>query len=288
MGEQAIYSREERGMNEYTGSKALYERACAVLAGGVSSEFRKQGSPHPLFYAHARGSRVTDVDGNEYLDFTLSQGPLLLGHGHPELLAAVAAASEEGQSFAGQHLRELELAERIQRLVPCAELLRFGLDGWTSVHTALRPLRSAVSMRVLLVKREDRPAHPPEGERAQIGRTWARCVERIAGLRDRVVGLAVRERGLDVDREKLLRVEALAAPLAQIPGGGLLARQEDRRIGAADHGARAHVNLAPADRLVAVRVLQDVSPVAARQKLDVQVQRFGPSHAAAPADRQRA
>ncbi len=65
-------------MTRYAESKALYERAWRVLAGGVSSEFRKVSHPHPLFHAHGRGSRIFDVDGNEYLDFTLSQGPLIL------------------------------------------------------------------------------------------------------------------------------------------------------------------------------------------------------------------
>ena len=97
-------------MSRYEKSKELYERGCKVLAGGVSSEFRKFNAPHPLYYSHASGSRITDVDGNEYLDFTLSQGPLILGHSHPHVLARVNEASAQGQLFAGQHLLELELA----------------------------------------------------------------------------------------------------------------------------------------------------------------------------------
>jgi len=112
------------------------------LAGGVSSEFRKFGYPHPMFYASALGSRITDVDGNSYLDFSLSQGPLVLGHGCPEVLAAVTAASSRGQLYAGQYLEEIDLAETIQRLVPCAELVRFGLDGSTTVQAALRLARA--------------------------------------------------------------------------------------------------------------------------------------------------
>jgi len=129
-------------MSRYEKSKALYERACRVLAGGVSSEFRKFGPPHPLFYREGKGSRVVDVDGNEYLDFTLSQGPLILGHSHPHVLAEVEKASAGGQLFAGQHLRELELAERLQRLIPCAELLRFSLSGSEADHAALRLARA--------------------------------------------------------------------------------------------------------------------------------------------------
>jgi glutamate-1-semialdehyde 2,1-aminomutase len=129
-------------MRRYDKSKELYDRSCRVLAGGVSSEFRKYGPPHPLFYKAGRGSRIVDVDGNESLDFTLSQGPLILGHSHPRVLAEVSRATAEGQLFAGQHLRELELAETLQRLIPCAELLRFSLSGSEADHVALRLARA--------------------------------------------------------------------------------------------------------------------------------------------------
>ncbi|MCY2964520.1 MAG: aminotransferase class III-fold pyridoxal phosphate-dependent enzyme [Planctomycetota bacterium] len=129
-------------MPSYEKSRELYERACRVLAGGVASEFRKFSAPHPLFYVSGAGSRLTDVDGNVYLDFTLSQGPLVLGHSHPEVLAAVQQASAAGQLYAGQHLQELELAESLQRLIPCAELLRFSLSGSEADHAALRLARA--------------------------------------------------------------------------------------------------------------------------------------------------
>ena len=120
----------------------MFERAKKSLAGGVSSEFRKFGYPAPLFYSHGQGSKIVDVDENEYLDFTLSQGPLILGHSHPQVLASVEKASREGQLFAGQHLQEMELAETIQRLVPCAELVRFSLSGSEADHAALRVARA--------------------------------------------------------------------------------------------------------------------------------------------------
>lgn len=123
-------------------SAALLERAKKVLAGGVSSEFRKYNYPHAMFYTHGKGSRIYDVDGNEYLDFTLSQGPLILGHSHPELLDAIEEYSREGQLFAGQHIREIELAEKISNLVPSAELMRFSLSGSEAVQTAFRIART--------------------------------------------------------------------------------------------------------------------------------------------------
>lgn len=129
-------------MTKYTESAALLERAKKVLAGGVSSEFRKYNHPHALFYTHGIGSRIYDVDGNEYLDFTLSQGPLLLGHSHPEVLQAINAYSEKGQLFAGQHHQEIELAEKLADLIPSAELMRFCLDGSEAVQTAFRIARA--------------------------------------------------------------------------------------------------------------------------------------------------
>lgn len=134
----------------YRKSRELHERALGSLAGGVSSEFRKSGAPHPLFYERGEGSRIWDVDGNEYLDFTLSQGPLILGHNPPEVREAVEAASRRGQAFAGQHLAELELAERLQKAIPCAELLRFSLSGSEADHAALRVARAVTGREKFL------------------------------------------------------------------------------------------------------------------------------------------
>ncbi len=137
-------------IKSYDGSAQLLERAKKVLAGGVSSEFRKYSYPHALFYTHGSGSRVYDVDGNEYLDFTLSQGPLILGHSHPYVLQAVYEYSAPGQLFAGQHIREIELAEKINQLIPAAELMRFCLDGSEAVHTAFRVARAKTGKQKFL------------------------------------------------------------------------------------------------------------------------------------------
>lgn len=126
----------------YTKSAALLDRAKKVLAGGVSSEFRKYNHPHALFYTHGLGSRIYDADGNEYIDFTLSQGPLILGHSNPALLNAIQSYSELGQLFAGQHIKEIELAEKISSVIPSAELMRFCLDGSEAVQTAFRVARA--------------------------------------------------------------------------------------------------------------------------------------------------
>lgn len=134
----------------YSQSSQLLERAKKVLAGGVSSEFRKYSYPHALFYTHGKGSRIYDVDGNEYLDFTLSQGPLILGHSHPHVVKSVADYSADGQLYAGQHIKEIELAEKLNKLIPSAELMRFCLDGSEAVQTALRVSRAATGRKKFL------------------------------------------------------------------------------------------------------------------------------------------
>ena len=134
----------------YSKSAELLERSKKVLAGGVSSEFRKYNHPHAIFYTHGKGSHLCDVDGNDYLDFTLSQGPLILGHSHPHVLKSVADYSEEGQLFAGQHIKEIELAETLNRIIPSAELMRFCLDGSEAVQTALRVARAKTGKQKFL------------------------------------------------------------------------------------------------------------------------------------------
>lgn len=136
--------------DRYKKSGELLGRAKRVLAGGVSSEFRKYNHPHALFYTHGNGSRIYDADGNEYLDFTLSQGPLILGHSHPQVVTSVTDYSKNGQLFAGQHLREIELAEKISQLIPSAELMRFCLDGSEAVHTAFRIARAKTGRQKFL------------------------------------------------------------------------------------------------------------------------------------------
>ena len=140
-------------MREFSKSKALMQRAARSLAGGVSSHFRIFGKPHPLVFDRAEGATITDVDGNRYLDFVLSQGPMILGHSHPQLLERVAAESRKGQLYAGQHVLEIEAAERICQLVPCAELLRFSLSGSEADQAALR-LARAVTGRTKFIKFE--------------------------------------------------------------------------------------------------------------------------------------
>ena len=131
-------------------SRAIFERAQRSLAGGVSSEFRKANAPHTLVYVRAHGVQLVDADENEYLDFALSQGPMVLGHGRAEVLDAVERASRDGQLYAALHLAEIELAEKLQQIIPCAELLRFSVTGSEAVHTALRVARAVTGRQKFL------------------------------------------------------------------------------------------------------------------------------------------
>ena len=140
-------------MKSYSKSLELYERAQKSLAGGVSSNYRMSKQPHTLFFTRGEGTRIYDVDGNEYLDFTLSQGPLILGHSHPKVLQRVTEEMKHGQLYAGQHELEINLAEKLQRHIPCAELVRFTNSGSESVQATLR-LARAFTGRTKYVKFE--------------------------------------------------------------------------------------------------------------------------------------
>lgn len=127
---------------DWTRSSELLERARKSLPGGVNSNIRMGSIPQPLFYQRGAGPRLTDVDGNVYLDYVLGQGPLIHGHCHPELLRAAVEAMEQGFVFAAQHEAELLLAERVCELVPSADRARFASSGTEVVQAAFRLARA--------------------------------------------------------------------------------------------------------------------------------------------------
>jgi len=118
-----------------------YRRATQSLAGGVSTALRRTARPHPLYFNQGSGASVDDVDGNTYIDYGLAWGPLILGHCHPAVQEAVYSALFRGATFGAQHDLEYEVAEIIQRLVPCAELVCFANSGTEIVQVALRLAR---------------------------------------------------------------------------------------------------------------------------------------------------
>ncbi|MEV0714569.1 aspartate aminotransferase family protein [Asanoa sp. NPDC050611] len=131
-------------MRNLTESARLYEAARKVIAGGVSSDIRRSTTAAPPLYVdHARGSHLWDVDGNEYVDYVLGQGPLLFGHSHPRIVEAVNRQVARGQTYSAQHALEVEVADLVCDLVPCAELVRFNSVGSEAVHAALRLARAA-------------------------------------------------------------------------------------------------------------------------------------------------
>ena len=134
-------------------SKALYEVGKDVLAGGVSSNFRYGGygeSPVPLFYAIGVGSRLTDVDGNEYIDYALANGPNILGHAPEVVLKAVADSLAIGQLFAGQTESEAILARRLVDIIPCAERIRFASSGTEAVQAVIRLARAHTGRKKMI------------------------------------------------------------------------------------------------------------------------------------------
>jgi len=134
-------------------SAELYERACRVIPGGVSSPvraFRAVGGT-PLFIARAAGAQVFDADGRSYLDFVGSWGPLIAGHAHPLVVAAVTEALARGTTYGAPCAAEVELAERIVASYPAIEQLRFVSSGTEAVMSAIRVARAAAG-RDLIVK----------------------------------------------------------------------------------------------------------------------------------------
>jgi glutamate-1-semialdehyde 2,1-aminomutase len=129
----------------------LHQRAASVIAGGVSTAFRAFEKPVPLSIVSATGARLIDADGNELVDFVCGMGPIILGHGHEGVVAAVTRAASVLQQPSAQHEAEIELAEQIRSIFPSCERLRFGLSGSEAVHAALRVSRAATG-RSLVVK----------------------------------------------------------------------------------------------------------------------------------------
>ncbi len=126
----------------YQESVRFFEEAKRLAPGGVHSNFRLGMQPVPFFYERAQGARLYDVDGNVYIDYALGMGPAILGHAPRTVVEAVAASLRSGQLYAGQHRAEVELAQEIARLVPCAQKVRLSLTGSEAVQAALRIARA--------------------------------------------------------------------------------------------------------------------------------------------------
>jgi glutamate-1-semialdehyde 2,1-aminomutase len=136
-------------------SRKLFERACQVLPGGVDSPVRafQAVGGAPLFIRRAAGARIRDVDGNTFIDYVMSWGPLIHGHAPKGLVKSVAAVARLGTSFGAPSPLEQELAEHVRALVPSMKRVRFVSSGTEATMSAVRVARAAMG-RDLIVKFE--------------------------------------------------------------------------------------------------------------------------------------
>jgi glutamate-1-semialdehyde 2,1-aminomutase len=146
---------ETRGSNSVSGeqSAAWFERARRHIPGGVSSPVRAFGAVggEPVVIRSAAGAEVSDVDGRRYIDFVCSWGPLILGHAHPEVVAAVSEAAALGTTYGALCTAEVELAELVTSLYPGLDQVRFVSSGTEATMSAIRLARGATG-RDLIVK----------------------------------------------------------------------------------------------------------------------------------------
>jgi glutamate-1-semialdehyde 2,1-aminomutase len=135
-----------------TRSAKLYRRALKVIPGGVNSPVRAMRAigRDPLFIARGEGAEIVDVDGNRFLDYVCSWGPLIHGHAHPGVLAAVEEAASKGTSFGAPTVGEIELADEVVRRMEGVEMLRMTSSGTEATMTAVRLARAWTGREKLL------------------------------------------------------------------------------------------------------------------------------------------
>ncbi|HEX5805535.1 MAG TPA: glutamate-1-semialdehyde 2,1-aminomutase [Macromonas sp.] len=133
-------------------NQALFDRAKALIPGGVNSPVRafKAVGGTPRFVQRAEGAYFWDANGQRYIDYIGSWGPMILGHGHPAVLEAVLAAARDGFSFGAPTEREVELAEEIIKLVPSIEMVRLVSSGTEAGMSAIRLARGATGRKKIL------------------------------------------------------------------------------------------------------------------------------------------
>ena len=133
-------------------SAELYARALLRLPGGVNSPVRAMRAigRDPLFIDRADGAEIIDVDGNRYVDYVCSWGPLIAGHAHPDVIAAVGEALARGTTFGAPTAAEVDLAEEVSRRMPAVEMLRMTSSGTEATMSALRLARAATGRERVL------------------------------------------------------------------------------------------------------------------------------------------
>jgi glutamate-1-semialdehyde 2,1-aminomutase len=137
--------------DRFSGSRSHQARARRSLAGGVATAFRASQQPIPICFERGHDARLVDVDGNEYIDYALAFGPMLLGHSPRTVVEAVQRQLATGLGYGACHRAEAELAEAVCRTVPSAERVIFNSTGSEAVHAAIRIARAATG-RTRIVK----------------------------------------------------------------------------------------------------------------------------------------
>ncbi len=133
-------------------SALLFDKARTIIPGGVNSPVRafKSVGGRPLFFERASGSRMFDVDGNEYIDYVGSWGPMIAGHCHPKVVAAVTAAMAKGSSFGTPTDLEIQLAEMVVAAVPSIEMVRMVSSGTEATMSAIRLARACTGRDAII------------------------------------------------------------------------------------------------------------------------------------------
>lgn len=142
--------REASVRSKTSGSVERFERASRSLSGGVSSGLRRHARPYPLYFSHGQDSRLQDVDGNIYLDYTLGWGPNILGNAPAEVVDSIQETVRKGLTFGAQHDLEYEVAEMLIETIPCADRVCFANSGTEIVQVALRLARAVTGRRKFL------------------------------------------------------------------------------------------------------------------------------------------
>lgn len=142
-------------MPQYTKSIAAFSEAQKHIPGGVNSPVRsfKSVDGDPLFIASSKGAKVFDIDGNEYIDYVGSWGPMILGHAHPDVIMAIQKTAAKGTSFGAPTLLETEMAQQIKKMVPSIDSVRMVNSGTEATMSALRLARGYTG-RNLVIKFE--------------------------------------------------------------------------------------------------------------------------------------
>jgi glutamate-1-semialdehyde 2,1-aminomutase len=135
-----------------TKSEKLFKRALNLIPGGVNSPVRafKSVNSKPLFITKASGSKIWDVDGNKFIDYVMSWGPLILGHAHPEVISAVKNVLKNGTSYGAPTEIEVKLAELIKKMMPSVELVRMVNSGTEATMSAIRLARAYTGRKKII------------------------------------------------------------------------------------------------------------------------------------------